>query len=316
MSKPELPDAKSAARARVFGAHVRRDGVHARRDGAGATPALLKSALAVARENGVEPGALAIFVMGPRDRKVHVRVEEAPAVARLVADEGLALVVHGAYVNSGVWRGNPVAISATQTELAVAASIGATGVVVHLPAGPEAATLDAVARFGPRLFAGAAAAPAQPVLYLEHIAASLGCFETPAALGRLAAAAERAAPGRFGICLDTAHIWSNGVDLRDRAAAEAWLAEFDRAVPPTLMPAPRVVLHLNDSAYPRGAGTDKHAPLLAGEIWSAHRGAPGASGLAAFVAWAQRRGVPTILERASTELLPGDYRVLAGLLAR
>jgi deoxyribonuclease-4 len=64
-------------------------------------------------------------------------------------------------------------------------------------------------------------------------------------LARILAAAVRAgvAERRIGFCLDTAHLWGAGYDLRTPEGIEATLGTFDAEVGRARL----AMLHLNDS---------------------------------------------------------------------
>ncbi|MCZ2342199.1 MAG: deoxyribonuclease IV [Bacteroidales bacterium] len=69
-------------------------------------------------------------------------------------------------------------------------------------------------------------------------------------------------PRRFGVCLDTCHIFAAGYDLRTDAAYEATFAEFDRVVGLSHIK----LFHVNDSAKPLGSRVDRHAGIGLGHI--------------------------------------------------
>ena len=63
----------------------------------------------------------------------------------------------------------------------------------------------------------------------------------------------------FGICLDTCHIYSSGIDLGEVALMQTWINKIKKTNSP-------VLIHLNDSYGELGTFIDRHAPL--GErIW-------------------------------------------------
>ncbi|QRN85975.1 deoxyribonuclease IV [Clostridia bacterium] len=67
-------------------------------------------------------------------------------------------------------------------------------------------------------------------------------------------------PEKFGICLDTCHVYDAGYDLRDNMVGV--LEEFD-----TILGLERLkAIHLNDSKYGMGSHKDRHAGIGEGEL--------------------------------------------------
>lgn len=103
------------------------------------------------------------------------------------------------------------------------------------------------------------------MLVLENSAGSgAGLGVDVAELGAIAAALDDlgVAPGRVGFCLDTAHAWGAGVDLRDPSAADGFLAAFGGTIGLDRL----VMIHLNDSRAELGSRQDRHEHLAAGRI--------------------------------------------------
>ena len=67
---------------------------------------------------------------------------------------------------------------------------------------------------------------------------------------------------RIGFCLDTAHAWSAGHDLRDPEATDAFVDAFDRRIGLDRL----ALVHLNDSKSERGSRIDRHEHIGAGRI--------------------------------------------------
>jgi deoxyribonuclease-4 len=67
---------------------------------------------------------------------------------------------------------------------------------------------------------------------------------------------------RVGICLDTAHIFEAGYDIRTKEGLEEVLAAFDRVVGTGLIK----VVHFNDSRTALGSHADRHEHIGKGEI--------------------------------------------------
>jgi deoxyribonuclease-4 len=67
---------------------------------------------------------------------------------------------------------------------------------------------------------------------------------------------------RIGVCLDTAHAFASGYDLRTRDAYEKTMAEFERVVGFRFLKA----MHLNDSKAAFASRVDRHHNLGKGEL--------------------------------------------------
>jgi deoxyribonuclease-4 len=88
---------------------------------------------------------------------------------------------------------------------------------------------------------------------------------------------------RLGVCLDSCHLWVSGVDVTDRAAFDAVLAEVDERIGLDRLRC----LHVNDAAAALGSNRDRHANVGEGEI---------GDGLGVFLTHPKLQGLPMILE--------------------
>jgi len=91
-------------------------------------------------------------------------------------------------------------------------------------------------------------------------------------------------PARLAVCVDTAHIFAAGYDIRDAAAYEATMQELFDVVGRRRVRA----FHLNDSKTKLGSGVDRHAHIGKGKI--------GREGFAALVRDRRLHRVPMFLE--------------------
>jgi deoxyribonuclease-4 len=106
---------------------------------------------------------------------------------------------------------------------------------------------------------------------------------------------------RVGVCLDTAHTFGAGYDLRTPEAFSATLAEFDRIVGFRYLKG----VHLNDSKVELGSRVDRHAPIGKGKI-----------GLEAFrliMNDPRFEGIPLILETPESERWAEEIALLYSL---
>jgi deoxyribonuclease-4 len=110
--------------------------------------------------------------------------------------------------------------------------------------------------------------------------------------------------GRVGVCLDTAHTFAAGYDLRTPEAFTATLSEFDRIVGFGYLRG----VHLNDSKTALGSRVDRHAPIGKGQL-----------GLEPFrLIMNDRRfdGIPLILETPERERWSEEIRLLYDLIEK
>ena len=109
---------------------------------------------------------------------------------------------------------------------------------------------------------------------------------------------------RVGVCLDTAHAFAAGYDIRTPEALAITLGEFERIVGFGFLRG----AHLNDSKTALGSRVDRHAPIGKGLI-----------GLEPFrLIMNDRRfdGIPLILETPESERWAEEIRLLYGLMER
>ena len=88
---------------------------------------------------------------------------------------------------------------------------------------------------------------------------------------------------RLGVCLDTAHLFVSGVDVRERTVLDELLAELDERIGLDRL---RAVL-VNHAAAPLGSNRDRHAHILEGELDEQ---------LGVFLAHPRLQGLPAFLE--------------------
>ena len=105
----------------------------------------------------------------------------------------------------------------------------------------------------------------------------------------------------MGVCLDTAHTFAAGYDLRTPEAFSATLAEFDRIVGFRYLKG----VHLNDSKAELGSRVDRHAPIGKGKI--------GMEAFRLIMNDPRFEGIPLILETPESERWAEEIALLYGL---
>ncbi len=230
-----------------------------------------------------------IFVTGPQSYKELLSAEDTTNVRRVISDRNINTVIHGAYVDNP-WNLSQGSIHNIKKELAIAASIGATGVVVHLGANANKTLSEVLTKIANDM-------PPEILevvtLWLEINAAkpTVNTFETPKKLNALFDEVAKCKPPalKVGLCIDTAHLWSCGIALTTYEAAQKWLS---------LLPQVPIMLHLNDSKSILSSGVDRHDRLTDGNIWGLYKHhSLEDSGLTAILNWAESNNIMTILER-------------------
>ena len=107
--------------------------------------------------------------------------------------------------------------------------------------------------------------------------------------------------GRFGVCLDTAHLYAAGYDVKTRRGYQETMVQIKK-----LLGFRKVLaLHLNDSKVPLGKRVDRHALLGEGEI--------GADCFRWIVQDPNWRGTPMVLETPKSEDMHEDVDSLGKL---
>ena len=126
---------------------------------------------------------------------------------------------------------------------------------------------------------------------------------------QLAEILDRIGPtNRVGVCLDTAHVFAAGYDLRQPADAASVLDRFDAVIGLDRLR----LLHLNDSKTALGSRVDRHAHIGEGTI--------GLAGFAIFMTDPRLAGIPRIIETPKPKGSPDWDRInldrLRGLVRR
>ncbi len=225
-------------------------------------------------DNARRAGAEAVQAWGSNPRAWALpRIDRAREAAFVEAwqTSGLrALFLHSPYmvnVASPDDRFRRRSVELARATVALAERIGADGVVVHAGAGGAATPAEArVERAANSLAAIAADADRSRVL-IELMAGTAGAVASTFGEARMlfdacVDATGRSRGRRFGLCLDTCHLFAAGYALDTPDGVREAFAELRRV---RLTSRLRLV-HANDSRYPRAARRDAHTNIGAGHI--------------------------------------------------
>lgn len=160
--------------------------------------------------------------------------------------------------------------------------LGAPFITVHLGSHKGTGTEAGTAQLVPTAHAALDGMPDWLYLLLENnVGAGNSMGATLEALGTLL---RDIAHAQVGVCVDTAHLWGAGYDLRTAEGVERAIDAVDHAIGLQHVR----VLHVNDSPVGLGSHRDQHTYLGQGNI--------GYEGLAAWLSHPALAGIPVILE--------------------
>ena len=221
--------------------------------------------------------AAQIFTHGPRALQM---TNYNVADVRDASDEIAALVVHSAYMLIQVWR-SKWPLHKIREQLEVCADIGACGLVLHLNKQPPVNVVKVMQMLRPL----AEKTGVLVLLEMTAMHASSHSYETPLKLNYIT---RSIGASWWSWCIDTAHIWAAGVNIRTYTAMRNWLSE--------IIPGSIQLFHLNGSSAELGSGRDIHQIIFTPDdcIW--HGVDPKQSGVRAIVEYALAANVPIICE--------------------
>jgi deoxyribonuclease-4 len=265
---------------------------------------------AIARGVERECTAIQIFNQSPRAWKGRLYSDEEVAAYREAFDNSPIeqLVIHAIYLINCASEDPEIrgkSLDGLTRALQCGDQLGAAGVVLHPGSALKSDPAEAIARVGAVIREALAESESCP-LHLENTAgsgATLGrSFEELAALFDAVGNEDR-----LRLCLDSAHLYASGFDVRN---AEGLTETLDRCV--ELVGLDKLgSLHVNDSKAGFASNVDRHAALGEGEL--------GAKGCAAFLSEPRFEGLPVIYEGPGTagkQVELEDIRILVKLRKR
>jgi len=176
----------------------------------------------------------------------------APVVVHIPYIINLATPAEGLYQKS---------IIAYTEDLGRADALGAEYFVTHLGSHVGSGEDGGIKRFGAALNQIIGKARPKTTVLLENTAGSGSCigykFEH---IKRIIDSIDH--PEKVGVCLDTAHTFESGYDIRTKGGLESTLKKFDKLVGLALIK----VVHFNDSLSLLGSRVDRHQHIGKGNI--------------------------------------------------
>lgn len=238
--------------------------------------------------------AMQIFLKSPRGRAEKlISDEEAQAFQAACQERRISLVVaHCSYLLNFAHdvQGDPWPIDCLVADLRNIKRLGGAGVVLHIGKYLEVAPTEALRHLGLNLREVLRQTEAENNFIILENTAGQGTeigWQFPE-LEQIYKETLGSHP-RIRFCLDTAHLFAAGYDLRDAKAVQAVFDEFDRRFGLKNL----LLIHFNDSLKPLGSRVDRHANLGVGLI--------GKAGLVAVMNLARQHQIPLVLETPEDE---------------
>lgn len=210
-------------------------------------------------------GCLQVFAGNPRSwTQRPLDPAGAAAFARACREHDLTPVtVHAPYLinlaspDPELWRRS---VAGLADQLARAAALGATAVVVHPGSRGKMPLEWGLERVASGVGRALDLAPGPAQVWLENTAGGGG--HLGGTLSQLALLLERLPESASGVCLDTAHALAAGYHLAGQGDFRRFLDRVDQ-----VLGLDRVGLwHLNDTRHPRGSRRDEHTHLGKGRL--------------------------------------------------
>jgi len=138
-----------------------------------------------------------------------------------------------------------------EEQFRVCKMFGVKGIIVHIPNISIAELVN-----GFKLFD---MGDKSVTIYLEHVPGEYGA-SAELMCNLYDALVRRYSSMRFGICIDTCHVYASGINLSDISHTKKYIEKIETTNAP-------ILLHLNDSHNELGTLIDRHAPLGT-RIWT------------------------------------------------
>lgn len=195
--------------------------------------------------------------------------------------------VHATYTTNP-WSKNKSSWGLMIHQLRLVEKTKAKGLVVHFTNTPQdiiyERVIEASERFKPKR---------KVTLFLETPASKVGSeYRDPDIIGEICKNLNKIIKTKLkiGICIDTAHLWSGGIDIRNLDIMKDYLRKIKKYKQPLL-------IHLNDSKKSLGSGIDEHEVIAEGKIWKKDR-----TSLDYLINWIKRNKIHAIFEVKNNEL--------------
>lgn len=251
-----------------------------------------------------------IFITGDNHANIVVRSDVRNKLKKLLEDKIInKLYVHSSYI-SPLSDKKPIYIKQLIKQLEICNEIGVSGLVIHFQSNPK----NIVVKLINELLSSINNTNTDHcILYFEHRVMKDKQYqysEPDELIGMykyILDHIDNKYKHLIGICIDTCHIWSNGIDISSLKKATLYIDNIVEELRINKIDKPNIMIHLNDCLYPLGYYRDVHAQF-GNFIWQEPFNK---SGLKAFVDFAKHNNIDMILERTDFH---SDMEILGKLI--
>lgn len=274
----------------------------------------IQSAIYDCNVYSLEMTTAAIFVSNPRKLQISLKDENKEKLKEFIKNKKIKIIAHSSYIASLWGKNAAVSLKFVLKEYKICKETGISGLVIHLP---KEEILKKEKHIIQKLIHEVNMEENNPIIYLETpaILPMWANYDSGPKLSKLFSTIKKLCKGPhpFGLCIDTAHIWTSGHDISTYDGAKRWFSEL---MDMPHIPYDRLIIHLNDSARDLGHGPDKHASLTHGKIWNSYktRAELKKSGLFFILEFSKEHNIPIILERNNKKMLKDDYTILQKIM--
>lgn len=175
-----------------------------------------------------------IFSISPRSSKM-VSIGDPNEIKKWCKDNNVTIFVHSTYLTTGVWNDNKFSYKLLKMQYDICKSINSK-LILHLAKQP----LDVIVKHCKKIKKDKLSS----LIYLEPTASS---YDPPTALVDLVKQTG------MNLCLDTAHIWCYGYDIRTKQGMKKYLDQLKSIYKKIKL------IHFNGCSTGLGSRHDKHA---------------------------------------------------------
>ncbi len=192
-------------------------------------------------------------------------------------------------------------VEIVRSELERASQLGVTAIMTHLGSAKDTTPEDAIVQTAEGIAQILKGYKGSAQLLLELSAgAGLVIGATFEDMAAIITKAEKILKKKnvVGVCMDTAHVFASGYDIRDKKAVQKTLKHFDETIGLNRL----VLIHANDSMVELNAKKDRHEHIGKGKI--------GKAGFEALVTHPKLKHVDMIVETPTPEGMKKDIALL------